>query len=62
MGSLFWEDPTWHEATKPVCHHYGAHVLQLLKPMSPRAWLHKKRSHHSEKPERYSKEDPHSYN
>ena len=37
MGSLFWEDPTWHEATKPVCHHYGAHVLQLLKPVCPTA-------------------------
>ena len=36
-SSLFWEDPTWHEATKPVCHHYWAHVLQLLKPVCPRA-------------------------
>ena len=47
VQSLVWEDPTWHRATRPTCHNYGAHVLeprscnywaqvpQLLKPASP---------------------------
>ena len=36
QGTLAWslirEDPTCHRATKPMCHDYWAHVLQLLKP------------------------------
>ena len=40
-GTWFWslvqEDLTGHKATKPVCHNYRAHVLQLLKTMCPRA-------------------------
>ena len=47
--SLFWEDSTCHGTTKPVCHNYWicalapmssnywVHVLQLRKPVSPRA-------------------------
>ena len=34
---LVWEDSTCLEATKPLCHNYWPHVLQLLRPMSPRA-------------------------
>ena len=49
VQSLVWEDPTCHGATKPVhhnyeasalepvSHNYWAHVLQLLKPVHPRA-------------------------
>ena len=45
VQSLVWEDPTWHGATKPMCHNYWvcalepvshsywAHVPQLLKPV-----------------------------
>ena len=35
---LVWEDSTCLEATKPVCHNYWAHVLQLLKPTCPGAY------------------------
>ena len=31
------EDSTCQGATQPVCHNYWAHLLQLLKSMSPRA-------------------------
>ena len=41
------EDPTCSEPTKLVCHNYGVHVLQLLKPVCPEPVLHK-RSHHDE--------------
>ena len=37
VQSLIWEDPTWCGATKPVHHNYWAYVLQLLKPVHPRA-------------------------
>ena len=49
VWSLVWEDFTYHGATKPVRHNYWAralrpsgrnswaHVLQLLKPVCPRA-------------------------
>ena len=49
LQSLTQEDPTFHGATKPLCHNYWArplepknhnywsHVLQLLKPAHPRA-------------------------
>ena len=37
VKSLIQEDSTRHRTTKPVCHKYWAHVLQLLKPMCPRA-------------------------
>ena len=32
VRSLVREDPTFHGASKPVCHNYWAHVPQLLKP------------------------------
>ena len=49
VWSLVWEDPTCSGATKPMCHNYGAcalepgshnywaHMLQLLKPVCPKA-------------------------
>ena len=52
-------DPTCHRATKPMCHSYWACALEpescshwsllILEPV-----LHKKRSHHSEKPAHYN--------
>ena len=70
VWSLVQEDPTSHRATKPMHHNYWAcapesrdrncwaHLLQLLKPVSPRPRLHNKRNHHKEKPERCSEEYP----
>ena len=58
VQSPVWEDLTCHRATKPGCHNHWAcvlepiscnswaHAQQLLKPMSPWAGLHDKRSHH----------------
>ena len=37
VWSLVQEDPTCHRATKHMSHNYGAHGLQPLKPMCPRA-------------------------
>ena len=33
---------------KLVCHNYGVHVLQLLKPVCPEPVLHKRRHHDGE--------------
>ena len=45
---LIQEDSARHRATKPVCHKYWAHVLQLLKPMCLEPVLRNERNHHSE--------------
>ena len=50
VQSLAQEDPTCSGATKPVCHDYRAHVLQLLKSVHLEPVLCNNRSHHSEKP------------
>ena len=62
VWSLVWEDPTCHEATKPMhhnywacalelmSHNYWARVPQLLKPAHLEPMLRSKRSHHNEKP------------
>ena len=53
VQSLIKEDPTCRRAVKPG-HHYWAHMLQLLKPVSLEPVLHnksscdKKTSHHEE--------------
>ena len=49
---LVWETSTCLGATKPVHHNYWASVLQLLKFECPKP-VHKKRSHHNEKPGNY---------
>ena len=46
---LVQEDPTCPGATKPVCHKYWAHVLQLLKPAHLEPLLRTKRRHRSKK-------------
>ena len=69
QGTRVWalvrEEPTCHEATKPVCHNYWpcaleptshtywARMPQLLKPV-----LHNKRSHCKEKAAYHNKEYP----
>ena len=62
VRALVWEDPTYHGATKLVCHNYWActleptshncwaHVPQLLKPVHLEPMLCNMRSHQSEKP------------
>ena len=66
QGTWVWtlvrEDPTYHQATKPVGHNYWACALepvshnywawvpQLLKPTRLEPVLHNKRSHRNEKP------------
>ena len=69
VRALVWEDPTFHGATKPVCHNYWACTLepashnywaltpQLLKPACLEPMLCNKRSHRTEKPA-YHNEDP----
>ena len=37
VRSLVQEDPTYHEATKPMCHNYWAHALQQEKPQQGEA-------------------------
>ena len=37
VQSLVWEGPTCHGTTKPVPHNYQSYMLQLLKPICPRA-------------------------
>jgi len=34
---LVWEDSTCHYTTKSMCHKYGVHTPQLLKPICPTA-------------------------
>ena len=65
VRSLVWEDPTCRGATKPVhrnywacaleptSHNYWAHVLQLLKPRTPRA-----RAPQQEKPPQWEARAP----
>ena len=43
--SLVQEDPTCCRATKPTCHNYWAHVLQLLNLTPPEPMLRNKRKH-----------------
>ena len=45
-------------AAKPVGHHCGAHVSQLLKSMRLETVLYSKRSHRHEKPVDRDKEQP----
>ena len=47
--SQVWEDPTWHEATKPACHIY-------CSPGTTEPVLCNKRSHCNEKPEHNDKD------
>ena len=58
VWSLVWEDPTCRGETKPVCHDYWAHVLQLLKPACLEPTLRNKRSHRNEKPAHRNEEYP----
>ena len=57
IWSLVWEDSTCHGATKPVCHHYWAHVLQLLRPAHLEPVLCYKSSHHDERPAHRNEEE-----
>ena len=68
VQALAREDPTCHEATKPVrhnywaCalepmrHNYWAHVPQLLKPACLEPMLHNKVSHDNEKPAHHNEQ------
>ena len=70
VRALVWEDPTCHEATKPVRHNYWACALEpmshnnwacvppLLKPTHLEPVLHNKRSHCNEKPAHRNEEYP----
>ena len=42
VRALVWEDPTWHRATKPLCHNYWACALE---PTSHNYWAHAPRAH-----------------
>ena len=56
VRALVWEDPTYHRASKPVCHNYWAYAvepkshnywgreLKLLKPTCLEPMLYNKRS------------------
>ena len=48
--------PHVKEQLKPMHHNYGAHTLQLLKPVHLELMLCNKRSHHSEKHVPHNKE------
>ena len=62
VRALVWENPTYHRATKPMCHNYWACTLepvshnywacvpQVLKPVHLEPTLRNKRSHCNEKP------------
>ena len=56
VKSLIQEDSTHHRTTKPVCHKYWAHVLQLLKPMCLEHVFWNEGNHHSENSTRCNKE------
>ena len=58
VQSLAWEDPVHWVPTKPMCHSYWAHALQLLNPEYLELMLSNKRSHHSEKPVHCIEEQP----
>ena len=58
IQTLVQEDFTCSGATKPMCHNYRAHVLQLLKPMCPEPVLLNERSHCNEKPVHCNEEEP----
>ena len=55
---LVQDDSTCGRATKPGCHNYWAHLLQLPKPESLEPMPCNKRSHHKEKPMHHNKEYP----
>ena len=50
VQSLVQEDSACHRETKPLCHNYWTHLLQLLKPPSLQPMLRNKRSLWDEKP------------
>ena len=63
VRSLIQEDPTCHGATKPVHHNYWACALEpgnwnYWNPHALEPLLHKKISHHKEKPTHCNKEKP----
>ena len=70
VRALVQEDPTWHEAIKPVHHNcwactpeptshiYWVHVPQLLKPAHLEPVLRNRRSHCNEKPAHHNEEKP----
>lgn len=70
IGTLVWEDPTCHWATKPLCQNgwacalepvscnYWTQVQQLLTPRALEPALLNERDHRNEKPVPHNKEEP----
>ena len=58
VQSLVQEDPACCRATKPVCHDYRAHVLQLLQSVHLEPALCNNRSCQNENPTQHSEEQP----
>ena len=48
VGSLVWEDPTCHRATKPVCHNYQAQALDRLWALTTKSVLRQEKPRQQE--------------